>query len=75
MVLALYWLLYVLAVATINMASVFVQCGVGQCHTMGYALLGYPGNEARQTVFTACHPFFTHFKMAACLRLLASKML
>ncbi|AIJ56127.1 hypothetical protein C086_02497 [Brucella abortus F6/05-3] len=35
--------LYVLAVATINMASVFVQCGVGQCHTMGYALLGYPG--------------------------------
>ncbi len=33
--------LYVLAVATINTASVFVQCGAGQCHTMGYALLGY----------------------------------
>lgn len=31
--------LYVIAVALINSGSVFVQCGLGQCHTTGYALL------------------------------------
>ncbi|WP_439273475.1 disulfide bond formation protein B [Pseudochrobactrum sp. HB0163] len=31
--------LYVLLIAAVNMVSVFVQCGTGQCHTMGYALL------------------------------------
>jgi disulfide bond formation protein DsbB len=31
--------LYVIAVALINFGSVVVQCGLGQCHTMGYALL------------------------------------
>lgn len=31
--------LYVIAVAVINFGSVVVQCGLGQCHTMGYALL------------------------------------
>ncbi|MGU3574399.1 disulfide bond formation protein B [Brucellaceae bacterium C25G] len=31
--------LYVVALAGINTVSVMVQCGVGQCHTTGYALL------------------------------------
>jgi disulfide bond formation protein DsbB len=31
--------LYVIALAIINFGSVVVQCGLGQCHTMGYALL------------------------------------
>jgi disulfide bond formation protein DsbB len=32
--------LAVLAIAAINFASVVVQCGIGQCHTEDYALLG-----------------------------------
>ena len=32
--------LYLIAIALINFGSVVVQCGVGQCHTTGYALLG-----------------------------------
>ena len=31
--------LYVIAIALINFGSVAVQCGLGQCHTTGYALL------------------------------------
>jgi hypothetical protein len=31
--------LYLIAVALINVRSVVVQCGLGQCHTTGYALL------------------------------------
>lgn len=31
--------LYIVLIAAINTASVFVQCGLGQCHTTGYALL------------------------------------
>jgi disulfide bond formation protein DsbB len=31
--------LYVIAIALINFGSVVMQCGLGQCHTMGYALL------------------------------------
>lgn len=31
--------LYVVAIGAINMASVYVQCGIDQCHTTGYALL------------------------------------
>ena len=31
--------LYVVLIAAINTASVAVQCGLGQCHTTGYALL------------------------------------
>jgi disulfide bond formation protein DsbB len=31
--------LYVLAICLINFASVVVQCGFGECHTFGYALL------------------------------------
>jgi disulfide bond formation protein DsbB len=31
--------LYVIAIALINFGSVVVQCGWGQCHTTGYALL------------------------------------
>ncbi|WP_395622780.1 disulfide bond formation protein B [Sphingomonas daechungensis] len=31
--------LYVIALAVVNFASVVVQCGLGQCHTTGYALL------------------------------------
>nr|WP_273795224.1 disulfide bond formation protein B [Brucella intermedia] len=31
--------LYVIAIGVINFVSVGVQCGLGQCHTMGYALL------------------------------------
>ena len=30
---------YTLTILAINFGSVFVQCGFGQCHTMGYALL------------------------------------
>jgi disulfide bond formation protein DsbB len=30
---------YVLALCAVNLASVVVQCGFGQCHTMGYRLL------------------------------------
>lgn len=32
--------LYVAALCAINLVSVVVQCGLGQCHTMGYRLLG-----------------------------------
>lgn len=38
-VLAIIVSLYVVAIGVINMASVYVQCGVGECHTSGYALL------------------------------------
>lgn len=31
--------LYVVAIAAVNFGSVVVQCGLGQCHTEGYALL------------------------------------
>lgn len=31
--------LYMIALALINLGSVVVQCGLGQCHTTGYALL------------------------------------
>ncbi len=31
--------LYVIALAVVNLVAVLLQCGVGQCHTMGYALL------------------------------------
>jgi disulfide bond formation protein DsbB len=31
--------LYVIAIALVNFGSVVVQCGLNQCHTMGYALL------------------------------------
>ena len=31
--------LYVLLICAINFASVVVQCGAGECHTTGYALL------------------------------------
>jgi len=31
--------LYVIAIAVVNFGSVVVQCGAGQCHTTGYALL------------------------------------
>lgn len=31
--------LYVVAIGVINMASVYVQCGVDECHTTSYALL------------------------------------
>jgi disulfide bond formation protein DsbB len=31
--------LYVIAIALINFGSVVVQCGLGQCHTTGYAFL------------------------------------
>jgi disulfide bond formation protein DsbB len=33
---------YVLLICAINFASVVVQCGAGQCHTTGYALLSTP---------------------------------
>jgi disulfide bond formation protein DsbB len=33
---------YVVALCAVNLVSVVVQCGLGQCHTMGYRLLG-PG--------------------------------
>jgi disulfide bond formation protein DsbB len=32
--------LVVLALCAINLVSVVIQCGFGQCHTTGYALLG-----------------------------------
>jgi disulfide bond formation protein DsbB len=31
--------LYVIAIALVNFGSVVVQCGLGECHTTGYALL------------------------------------
>ncbi len=31
--------LYVMALLAINLVSIFIQCGFGQCHTFGYALL------------------------------------
>lgn len=31
--------LYVIAIGLINFGSVVLQCGVGECHTFGYALL------------------------------------
>jgi disulfide bond formation protein DsbB len=31
--------LYVMALLAINLVSVVLQCGFGQCHTLGYALL------------------------------------
>jgi disulfide bond formation protein DsbB len=31
--------LYVIGIALVNFGSVVVQCGIGQCHTTGYALL------------------------------------
>ena len=31
--------LYVIALALVNFTSVVVQCGLGECHTTGYALL------------------------------------
>jgi disulfide bond formation protein DsbB len=30
---------YVTAICAVNLVSVFVQCGLGECHTFGYALL------------------------------------
>jgi disulfide bond formation protein DsbB len=30
---------YIIAIALVNFGSVVVQCGLGQCHTTGYALL------------------------------------
>jgi disulfide bond formation protein DsbB len=32
--------LYVIALVAINFVSVILQCGAGECHTFGYALLG-----------------------------------
>ena len=37
--LAMVLSLYVIAIALINFGSVVVQCGLGECHTIGYALL------------------------------------
>lgn len=35
------WLaLYVIALGAINLVSALLQCGLGQCHTTGYRLLG-----------------------------------
>ena len=34
--------LYVIALAAVNLVSVILQCGLGQCHTFGYVLLGGP---------------------------------
>lgn len=31
--------LHVIALCLVNAVSVVVQCGVGQCHTMGYKML------------------------------------
>jgi disulfide bond formation protein DsbB len=31
--------LYVMALCAVNLVSVIIQCGLGQCHTFGYALL------------------------------------
>lgn len=33
--------LVVIALAVLNLGSVIVQCGLNECHTMGYQLLGY----------------------------------
>ena len=33
---------YILLICAINFVSVVVQCGAGQCHTTGYALLSAP---------------------------------
>ncbi|WP_254799502.1 disulfide bond formation protein B [Falsochrobactrum tianjinense] len=38
-VLATILSLYVIAIGVVNFVSVGVQCGVGECHTFGYALL------------------------------------
>jgi len=32
--------LYVIALAAVNFVSVVLQCGLGECHTFGYRLLG-----------------------------------
>jgi hypothetical protein len=32
--------LYVIALLAINFVSVVLQCGLGECHTFGYRLLG-----------------------------------
>lgn len=32
--------LYVIALAAVNLVSVVLQCGLGECHTFGYRLLG-----------------------------------
>jgi disulfide bond formation protein DsbB len=37
-----YIALYVVLICTINFVSVVVQCGMGECHTTGYALLSLP---------------------------------
>jgi disulfide bond formation protein DsbB len=37
--LAMLLSIYVIAIALINFGSVVVQCGLGECHTMDYALL------------------------------------
>jgi disulfide bond formation protein DsbB len=34
--------LAIAAICAINLASVVIQCGFGQCHTTGYVLLGKP---------------------------------
>ena len=34
--------LYVVLIGAINFGSVIVQCGAGECHTTGYALLSSP---------------------------------
>ncbi|XMD06876.1 disulfide bond formation protein b [Brucella melitensis] len=73
MVLALYWLFMCWRLQR----STWLQslCNAVSANAIRWAMPCWAirGNEARQTVFTACHPFFTHFKMAACLRLLARK--
>lgn len=38
--LAMILSLYVIGLALVNFGSVVVQCGIGECHTTGYALLG-----------------------------------
>jgi len=37
-----YFALYVVLICAINFGSVVVQCGAGECHTTGYALLTSP---------------------------------
>ena len=34
--------IYVIVILAINLVSVVLQCGVDQCHTFGYQLLGGP---------------------------------
>jgi hypothetical protein len=34
--------LYIVLICAINFVSVIAQCGVGECHTTGYALLSPP---------------------------------